>query len=268
MDPFDALMPTRRDGCPPAVALEEYAFGDAELGVNEVADHLTGCRACSAEVENLRRERDAFHAARPSATFMASLEPTLPAVTRLPTGRRRRFAGALGLSFTAAAAAVVLLLSSEAFQSSGSEPGVRYKGAPALSIYVSRDGEPASPLAADQTLRPGDVLRFGVHRERAGYLWIVNVDDRGRVTRYVPHQGSAPLQVSTAAGPLPGSIRLDDFLGQELIVSVWSESPLPYERVRQAISNAYEACGGDLSKFARPEVEAEFSFRVVTKGPS
>ena len=268
--PFRALSPRREPGCPATLELEEFAFAEPhERESMAVHGHLSRCARCQAEVEQLERERVRFLLALPPATFMAQVR-TRAERAPAPLARARpspRKLGWLGAALAAAAVALLTMLPAEPAAENPAMVSLRGTQALELAVFVSRAGGPALPLAPDEQLVQGDVLRFAARTPRRGHVHVVNVDDRGRVTLYLPQMPGADLSVeaSERLTPLPGSIRLDGFVGRELVALVVSDAPLAAQAVVQAFTRAYAESGGQLERFAAPELPAQMHWRILRK---
>ena len=81
---------------------------------------------------------------------------------------------------------------------------------------------------------PGDALRFTVTPPVGRWVWVVSVDGRGTVSRLVPAEADAPLEVHGRT-TLPGSAILDATPGPERILAFFCESPASFDEVATAI---------------------------------
>lgn len=228
---------------PSHLALELWAFApESEPGDSEVGTHLAGCARCASTVKTWREERAAFNAQRPARAFLESV--TAPTKEPAPIRRiqpARRWG--LGLALAASLLAFVGWQARE----SAEHNVVHLKGDPglALEVLASRDGAPATPAPLGVVLGRGDLLRFAVSLPQEGYVFIANVDATGRFTRYFP-QSAQPERLGPATRlVLPGSIALDDFVGDERLVLVFSPAPLEEARIAQALALAYQRAGLD-----------------------
>ncbi len=252
----------RRDGHLPAWLVERLAFEPeaAPAGDGHHQHHQT-CERCRAAVEELRREREAFLAARPARPFLAAVKdraasPAPGTPPRWWTPRRWLLAGGL-----AAATAAVLV----GLWPAG-DGGIRFKGQPvAFTVFASRGGEPARPLEPGDALRPGDVLRFGVTSPGPGHVVVASVDEAGRVSRYYPMagNGSAAIEGREYLQLLPGSVVLDETVGREWIALVVSAAPLEQRRVEEALRKAWRERAGD--RLGPVALEAQVRVVAVAK---
>jgi hypothetical protein len=148
--------------------------------------------------------------------------------------RRRRIT-----AFSAAAAGLVAVLAGVTLwpRSVMEEPrggGIRLKGGSSIAVYRKRGAEVA-PVSEGALLHPGDQVRFVVLAERP-HVMIVNVEARGEVRPFYPYPAGHSLAVKPGARfELPGSIELDESLGAERIIAVFSDRPLGFDEVRAAI---------------------------------
>jgi len=215
------------DSCPSALKLA-LSLVEGELGAGEreeIEKHLAGCERCRRRLEELRSEREALFEKRPSLNL--THEPV-----------RKSWLPALA----GACAVLLVVIGVWLFAGLGDEPGgIVFKGAaPALRVRVERRGhvfEGNSPLR----LRPGDRIRFAYSVPEDAYLFIVNVDNEGRITPYYPARGKHSIGISRGTQVfLPGSIRLDDYLGKERIFAVFTRDPIAFEKLAAAIRTAFE----------------------------
>ncbi|HEU4382145.1 MAG TPA: hypothetical protein VFR85_01480 [Anaeromyxobacteraceae bacterium] len=251
----------RREGHLPAWLLERMAFEpEATPAGDGHHQHHQACESCRATVEALRRERDAFLASRPARPFLAGLAAAeTPSVPERPASRsawRWLFTGGLA---AAGAAAVAIAL----WPAPGNE--IRFKGEATFTLFVSRGGEAARPLETGETLRPGDLLRFGVVSPTPAHALVASIDEGGRVSRYHPPTGSggAPVEGRAQLQVLPGSVELDETVGREWIVLVLSPGPLDGRRVEEALRKAWRERTGD--RLGPVALEAQVRVVAVTK---
>lgn len=198
--------------CPTDLALEEHL-----LKANPaITRHLGGCAHCQIW------ERSAAQAAR----AFAHESPKWLANTRATPSPVRRWALLLPVAALAGAALFFLRpMPPEA-------PSYATKGE-ALTVYIGGQGEPRA-AAEGERVRPGEALRFHVAPGSGTFVWIASVDSTGAVSRLAPVEGTAPLVVQ-GAQLLPGSAVLDAAEGPERIWAVFSEQPLTWAVVEQAL---------------------------------
>jgi hypothetical protein len=254
----------RAPGCLSRLQLECVAFA-AESAAE--ATHLANCAACAERVAKLRSARTDFLAQRPPAEFMkrvlASAEPLAQSAAPVRPLVQAREARRVALALSLCAAAVALLAFVPGIFSAAREANVvrmRGKTGAELALYVSRDGAAAVPLAADQPLYAGDVLRFGLRSEHAGYVTILNLDDRGHVTPYVQGQ-----HVQAGEALLKGSIRLDDFIGEELLVLVLTPETPDVTQLTRALVLAHAESHADLRNMNLASFPGDLSMRIIRK---
>jgi hypothetical protein len=237
--------------CPSSLRLSLSLLED-ELSPKERADiesHLAGCARCRQRLEELKRERRALY----------------ERVPRLDLGEARprpRWRPAL------AAACACLLLAIGAWILWGEKQrtgGVVFKGeAPALSFRVEREGRVLAGRAHMQ-LRPGDRIRFAYSLGEDAYLLIVNLDDEGKATVYYPLGGGESLPVQAGQEVfLPGSIRLDEYLGPERIFAVFTREPLSAGDIQSAAVRAFRRVK-DVEKIETLPVEGYQVTIPITK---
>jgi hypothetical protein len=187
----------RGDDCVSDLKLDRLVAGETRDAA--VDAHVAGCSACSARVEQLRRERVA------AAALVGD------GVQRILRAQRRRRVLVGAQAFLAAA--VILLIvwprprDSERVKGSGA--------AVELDIIVRHADGRVVDLQPGGRVQPGEAIRFRVSTARPGRLAILGLDAAPKVTPY--------LQEAIAQGRkqvMPGSIVLDDTLGAERVVAL------------------------------------------------
>jgi hypothetical protein len=109
--------------------------------------------------------------------------------------------------------------------------GVRTKGGDYVSFYVKR-GDEVHRGQPRERVRRGDKLRFAYTASGPRYLAILGLDGTRRASVYYP---AAVQTVRVEAGTdvlLPSAIELDGAPGDERILALFCERPLPVERLR------------------------------------
>jgi len=209
-----------------------------------------------------------FYKRNPPSLFMAALEarrrPVLPWIAAL--------AGA------AAAAAVAFVLLAPPSEPAGPLPpfgGVgttTFKGfegidhplpesIPLLKVEVRRDGA-FGPLAKDGTVRPGDVIRLLYDASDYDYVCVLSVDGTGNMEAWYPDGNGTSVPIVRGRNiPLPGAVALDDYVGPERLIAVFSTSPLDVARVREEVTKALSP---DLAGAVRSDFGLSLPARVST----
>lgn len=283
---FDEAWAVQRpDGCPAPADLDAYAFApDAAARASRWHAHASACEHCLKRVHELRAERTRFLESRPPDAFMRSLlaatqqsecdaPQTNASIRRQTADPKRRFLqrplpAIVSAAALAACLAWAFLPGSRLLErQDAADVRLRGKSSSALFVYVSRGGSPARALHEGELLEAGDVLRFGVRTTRAGFASIVNIDERGRVTRYFPQRDAESLRIqeNTPHALLPGSIRLDDFVGEELLALVVTDQPVSEARLRSSFEAAYTQSAGRLDRLRSPPLAQEIAFFSLRK---
>ncbi len=262
--PRHPLGPGEPNGHPSALTIEQLAFGEDDVVVDEaVMRHVAVCVECMRRVVTLREERAAYQAMHPSATFVALLDEKMK-VSRF---RDRFRAAVLAAPLMAAlGAAGVYLVSSLAPESPPA--GIKMKGAVqlALRVHVSRDGQPAVPFDVRDELNPGDVLRFVADVPKPGYAALLSIDEHRRINWYYPVEGAANRTIAAGQGiVLPGAIELDDYVGRELLVLFVSDSTGERRAIEKHVRNAITIANGDLTSLHRRGLGSHAVSVLVTK---
>ncbi len=206
-------LPTRQTACPPAQRLEAHFAGES---MPEVVAHLPGCETCRAYLTELEADRAAFKVRYPTEALVAKHAVARPATRRW---------WVFGLGFAAATALALGLV----WRSRPIDDDVQLKGGAFSVLVQSKDGAPRV-VASGASLRAGEALSFRYVVPVDGYLAILDRDERG-TSVFVP-SGAVKAGGSEL---VPGSVVLDDALGPEWIVAVFSPQPLDVTALLEAL---------------------------------
>jgi hypothetical protein len=227
----------RRDpGCPSDYALDKQAAG--ELDGEELATltaHVSGCDRCTGRIGQRAEEAKAFAEKAPRLPPTISLEmPHMvaaayggPPVSEL---HRRRFARNAGIGGALALAAAVLVLSRSSVDTTRTKGG-----ATELGFYVSHGGAVRAG-GSNETVYPGDSLRFSTTTKAPRYLGVFSVDGAENVSVYFPAGTTAAPVVAGVDVGLSVSTRLDDVLGKETLYGVFCDAPFELGPITHALS--------------------------------
>jgi hypothetical protein len=112
---------------------------------------------------------------------------------------------------------------------------------PSIDIYAQRAGGEAFPVKAGGQLKPKDKIRFVVNPAGAKYVLIASKDGAGAFTVYHPFGATESARLDSAVPKkqeLPGSVELDETLGTEHLVAVFSDAPIKAADVKAALEAA------------------------------
>jgi len=230
--------------CIDQLTLSAYA-ADAydEVTAQRIAAHLRTCEKCRDRAVSLRDQRRRFLAAHPTAPAVSaesSGQParTLPFRTRAPMQAVYALAACLALFV-----GVGVYLRTDVVRGSNT----RVKGDVGISVFVqAANGSVES--RADNVYHPGERIQFAYSCDARNRLALLCIDGKGAISTYFPASGDSSAAVESGRGlPLPNSIVLDDYLGKELYLAVFSSSPLPLATLKEQLARAY-ADSSDVAK--------------------
>lgn len=248
------IMDERRDDLD---ALLDGARGNESWTERFVRQGGTGHPQPGHEDAALLAERRAFYAQLPLEAVVARSRRG-PWLERLASWARAAWLRpvALGALAAAAAALVVVVALPDAPQPGSVEPlgsGTRLKGtvtAPAplrdsdasLDVRV-RTATGTAALVPGGAYRADDRLSFRYSAELP-WVWVGSIDADGNVSAYYPRDGARSMSVVPGRSiPLPGSVALDDYVGPERFLAVFSRAPLDGGAVRSAAQRALREAG-------------------------
>jgi hypothetical protein len=208
--------------CPGRFTIARLAGGDLKASEAATLQHHIGtCPACQRTLEDVGKNLADFQLVRGEqrARLRSKL---LEAEAGSGPWRKRVVAFALGaaaISAILALALIVTLPGKDTDQES-------FKGSFSLTVvakradrqFLVRDGE---------ELTSGDALRLVVVTDSPGYLSVVLLDANGKLAWFYPESDPAlhpdPLPIKQQGrSELPGSIVLDDWVGEEYLIVVFA----------------------------------------------
>lgn len=195
--------------------------------------HLESCASCKAQWQTLSDDQKRFE------QFV--FPRTLPTVQARVDAERSGFFGQLRWTMwvpaLGVAAALVMLVFKGQETRLENDGYVGIKGQPTLEIFAIRgDGGPFA-VGPGVPLHPKDRIRFVVSPAGAKYLLVASRDGAGTFSIYHPFgaQQSQALNDMKARLDVPGAVELDETLGPERVVAVFSEEPVMAEQVEAAL---------------------------------
>ncbi len=266
--------------------------------LDRVIDAQDTSRTARARSELPERAREAFLSTYPFEAFWEDLRlreadvvpvGAAPPAAR-PNGLIARVAGLLGTPQFAGAVSLCTLCLVVVFgfrlgtaeQNQGT--GIRFKGgtdnvarssAEALAPtafdpvgvrFHVRDESGALPGRPGGAYREGDQFGFTYWSGNNDYLLLFSIEDSGKISVYYPDEAEeshSGMSVSIPRGrnvPLEGSVVLNDYVGYERFVVLFSHDPLPVDYVRRVARNSLHeiaAEGGDVRDLERLPVAAQ-----------
>ena len=193
----------------------------------EAKTHLDGCASCKKRWDELNEDKARFEQfvmprtlakveerVRGGAGFFSFLK--LPRWVPIAVGA----AVALGITTTVTIKRV---------NGGDDENYVGIKGGPGLEVVAERGGK-QFPLKPGTALQPKDKVRFLVNAAGSKYVMIASKDGAGTFTVYYPYNG--PQSAAVGGRELPGSVELDEVVGKEWLVAVFSDAPVKAEAVK------------------------------------
>jgi hypothetical protein len=261
--------------CPSRFAIASWRAGDLPPDeAQRVEAHLNDCQSCRAvrdEIESNAAEYES-RAEEHLARLLERLEAERPATEVVPLAPRRRSrvaTVAIAVGGLAAAAVLALVLVPALLEPSDTDlqGDIRFKGQLAVELVAKR-GARQFRVTEGAELVAGDAIRFVVSTGAPGWISVFSIDGAGRLSPFYPDSDPAtdpePLRLGASGRhELPGSIILDDSLGHEDIVVVFSTAQFDRGPVHRAAARAGSAAA------AAAELGPDFALQIVrvTKRP-
>lgn len=108
-----------------------------------------------------------------------------------------------------------------------------------LGFFVQRGGVPQRGVDGGICHRD-DRIRLTYGSGDLTFAFVLGIDEAGTITQYYPEEGGKSVAIVPGRDlPLPGSIILDDYVGMERFIAVFSGKPLAEASVHRAASEAF-----------------------------
>ncbi|MCP4680298.1 MAG: DUF4384 domain-containing protein [Deltaproteobacteria bacterium] len=260
--------------CLSRFTLVQWRVGDLSSEENEsIERHLEQCSACRAVVAEIQENRSAYESRSEEhlTGLLAQLETEDASVPRRRLPWKAIVPAACAI---AAAAAIILMISFE--DSSTEDPStsstqvddstaIQFKGVMSFDIVAKRR-EHQFFVKRGAELKPNDAVRFVVTTASEGYLSIFSVIPSGQVSPFYPEsdpaRDSSPMWIEGAGRhELPGSVILDDAIGDEYFVIVFSPEPFDREKIHDMAEKASRT--GPFESFSDTDADQRFNIGVI-----
>lgn len=218
--------------CIDKLELISYCSGDcSEERTAQIEKHVAGCVSCRGYLKQLEEERRRFLTAHPFESMPPAKQNRI-----VPFPSARAFALAASIAFLAIGGYVLNAL----YPATGTH---RIKGDTGISLYVkATDGTIES--RENHVYHPGERIQITYSCGERNHLILLSIDQEGRISTYYPVDGDTSLVLEKGRGiPLPNSIELDSYLGNELYIAAFSESALSLPDVVAKVRAAYDRAG-------------------------
>lgn len=111
--------------------------------------------------------------------------------------------------------------------------------APHLTVHRWAAGTSA-PLGEGEVLHAGQVLRFYYDCTGYEFLYLFSVDDAGQISPYYPYGPAYSIPIVQGRNiPLPDGVQLDGYVGHERFFALFSNQPLRFHDIGNAVSSAW-----------------------------
>jgi hypothetical protein len=207
-----------------------YTAGD--LPADESAalkSHLDSCRECSASLDDLHKNVSEYE--RKASEHLAALKARLSE----DSGSKERKTGRLWFTGISLAAAIAVSMLVIAVWPGDKPDEIAFKGAFSFQVVAQKKDEQII-VKEGEKLTKGDAIRFVVTTDSSGFVSVFSVDSRGRIFPFYPDSDPSavpePMRLERPGKhELPGSVFLDDWIGTEHLVVVFSQEVFDRKRV-------------------------------------
>lgn len=218
--------------------LTSYVTGDVFAEKRAAIEkHLAECEQCHLFTEKLECEKTKF--LDNNSFDELDLEESETKIHYFPKNVIR--------SVSSVAALLVLVVTvqftTQFATQSDAVPTVAFKGKGGsdFSILVETHNGTITERESD-VYYPGERIQVCYNTVVSQHLVLLSIDGTGKLSRYFPSRGRTSLEVPAGVSqPLPNSIRLDEYIGSEKLVMVFSKDPILLDSLESQITAAFSA---------------------------
>lgn len=218
--------------------LASFFCGDCDSILKEkIEKHLQSCKDCSKYLDSLQMEKESFLTDHP---FEQQTD-----ITNVKPFRRKQVKPLYAL-----AASVILFIGiSIAFRSINPTSINRIKGNTEIRLFVE-DSIGEVTQRENDIYHPHDKVQFVYTCDDRNAFILVSIDEKGKISTYYPQTGDSSYVLEKGADiPLPNSIILDDYIGKELYIAIFSKNKLEVSTVRRKLIRSFRQ-NSELSKLS------------------
>jgi hypothetical protein len=199
---------------------------------DEIRRHLTSCSRCGDYCAIMEKEQADFAAELLFDTVIRETRPRSN-IVRFPAVAR----------YYAIAATLVLCVGAGYRYMTGVNrvSDYRIKGETGLDVYV-QNSRGRIEHRDNATFLTGERIQFLYSCGKENRFILMSVDTAGSITTYFPGIGDSSMTLESGQElPLPNSIVLDDYIGREVFLGVFSKKTLAVTDVKQRIAHTFAA---------------------------
>lgn len=214
-----------------SIELTSYVTGDISAEKRaKIEEHLDGCETCADTVKQMLDEQKMFNMEMP---YNGSVDETDTGILHFPK-----------MKVISSIAALILFAVTIQFtlreNVSIEQQMIALKGAEQISFFVENDTGGVEERDSD-IYYPGERIQVCYSTVATAYLSLFSMDSNGTLSRFFPTYGTLSTKVEPGISvPLPHSIRLDSYIGEEKFIMVFSPTAVPISEIETKISTAFQ----------------------------
>ena len=232
------------------LTLTSYVTGDLDSVKKAVVEkHLESCETCRTFVKELEAEKKAFLSEMPFAS--------------LPVRRENKGAKRIHFkTYYALAATIVLFITGSLFfQMRDTGDYARIKGETGVTLF-SLDKKGTVEHRKNNIYYPGDRIQIAYSCTDKHYLILFSIDEKGTLSTYYPSDADSSFILEKGADvPLPNSIALDDYIGREMFIALFSGHRVYVPDILDQVEEQFARHG--LSEDITGIVDHEFDIHTI-----
>jgi len=199
----------------------------SDVRKKQIQNHLRQCQSCTNYFNQLQMENQQFLNSFPDITV-----PDNDTYFQKSTKPRRL------VDLFAIAAVLIFSVTGSLYLFNGHH-NFRTKGSEKIRVFCKNEYGITELLPHSKCV-PGDLLQFSYSSVQRSNFLLLSIDTTGKITTFFPSNSDSSIVITTGADiPLPHSILLDNYLGPELYLALFSSSPFEISNIVQCIESSF-----------------------------
>lgn len=196
-----------------------------------IEEHIKTCNNCRDYLSELKREKDDFLSRFPQPSY-ANNKSSETKFYNFPK---------IHTSYSKAAMIIFCLLgiSILSINQFTNNLDFRTKGAQGINIFTLDSTGNILPFDSQKdTLYPSQRIQFTYSNSKKGYGVLFSIDKQGNINQFFPESDTITQYLKPGQNiPLPNSIILDEYVGKEDYIFVFTKKPESVTKLKNKISN-------------------------------
>lgn len=234
--------------------LTSYFTGDFKTSeARSCEDHLKKCSDCRTFIDTLASQKESFLSNHPFESINIQKNKNT-----ISFPMRKQW-------YTIAASLTLIISGMLIYFNSTSTIDYGIKGATGISLMVKGLNNTIEELK-NPIYFPGERIQILYSCVDKNNFMLFSIDNNGSLSTFYPQDNDSSTFLQTGAlVPLPNSIQLDDYIGKELYLAIFSTKKLYVPHMQEYLKKQFEIAGSVTSMKIKNTKDYETYSLIITK---